>query len=445
MISATLKRSISALKQRFADVIPETRERLARLRKEHGNKVLGPITIEQVIGGMRGIKGLMTETSKLDAFKGIKFRGLTLPECQVRLPSAKREPLPEAMFYLLITGEVPSNSDCDILVREIAERSETIPEHTVRIVNSLPQHMHPMNQLSIGVLSLQTESKFVRAYNAGVKKENYWEYVLEDSLDLIARIPRIAAMIYRNTYKDRRLGPTDPSLDLSANFSKMMGFENEHFWELMRLYLTIHCDHEGGNVSAHATHLVGSALSDPYLAYSAGLNGLAGPLHGLANQECLKFLLKLQEKTGQNPTEEVVEKFVKEILASGQVIPGYGHAVLRVTDPRFVCQMEFAKRVMPKDPLCKLVATLYKVVPRVLKEAGKAANPYPNVDAHSGALLVYFGMREFDFYTVLFGVSRAIGVSAGLVWSRALGLPIERPNSLTMANIEEYVSKSTLA
>lgn len=443
MITASLKRAIS-MKQRFADVLPETRERLARLRKDHGSKVLGTITIDQVIGGMRGIKGLLTETSRLDAYKGIKFRGLTLPECQVRLPSAKREPLPEAMFYLLITGEVPSNSDVEELHADLSRRAETIPAHTERIINSLPKHMHPMNQLSIGVLSLQTESKFVKAYNAGVKKTDYWEYALDDSLDLIARLPRIAALIYRNQYRDGVIGQTDPKLDLSANFSKMMGYEDENFWELMRLYLTIHCDHEGGNVSAHATHLVGSALSDPYLSYSAGLNGLAGPLHGLANQECLKFLLKVQESTGPNPSEEAVEQFVKDLLASGQVVPGYGHAVLRVTDPRFVCQMEFAKRVMPADPLCRLVSTLYKIVPRVLKEAGKAANPYPNVDAHSGALLVYFGMTEYDFFTVLFGVSRAIGCCASLVWARALGLPIERPNSLTMSNLEEFVSKSTL-
>ena len=74
------------------------------------------------------------------------------------------------------------------------------------------------------------------------------------------------------------------------------------FAELMRLYLHFHCDHEGGNVSAFTAHVVGSALSDPYYAVSAGLNGLAGPLHGLANQECLAWILETMEKFGGGGT-----------------------------------------------------------------------------------------------------------------------------------------------
>ena len=428
--------------KRLVEILPETRDRLVKIRRAQGAKVLGPITIEQIIGGMRGIKGLLTETSRLDAFKGIKFRGLSLPECQIRLPSIKREPIPEAMFYLLITGEVPSNDEAEDLKQDLFQRAQGFPDSVEKILNSLPMSLHPMSQLSIGVLALQTESQFAQAYRKGAHREDYWISTLEDSMNLIARIPRIAAIIYRNKYRDGKLGEISKTADLSENFCRMMGYDSEKFWELMRLYLTIHCDHEGGNVSAHASHLVGSALSDPYLSYSAGLNGLAGPLHGLANQECLKFMLKMQEEVGNNASEADIEKFVRDTLAKGLVIPGYGHAVLRVTDPRFVCQMEFAQRYMPSDPLCKLIAELYKVAPRVLKETGKVSNPYPNVDAHSGALLSHFGMTENDFYTVLFGVSRAIGCCASLVWSRALGLPIERPGSVTMENLEDYVKKT---
>jgi citrate synthase len=443
MFSTVSRKSFASIYNRFVDILPETRERLVKVRRENGNKVLGAITIEQVIGGMRSIKGLLTETSRLDANKGIKFRGLSLPECQIRLPSVKREPIPEAILYLLITGEVPSNEEVETLKNDLAQRASTFPESAEKIINSLSSDLHPMSQLSIGVLALQTESKFAKAYRDGVNKYLYWESALEDCLDLVARIPKVAALIYRNKYRDRKLGEISPNGDLSENFCRMLGYNDESFWELIRLYLTIHCDHEGGNVSAHATHLVGSALSDLYLSYSAGLNGLAGPLHGLANQECLKFMLKMQEEVGNNATEAEIEKFVKDTLAKGLVIPGYGHAVLRVTDPRFVCQMEFAQRYMPDDPLCKLIANLYKVAPRVLKETGKVSNPFPNVDAHSGALLTHFGMTEFDFYTVLFGVSRAIGCGASYVWSRALALPIERPGSVTMENLEDFVRKSS--
>jgi len=217
----------------------------------------------------------------------------------------------------------------------------------------------------------------------------------------------------------------------------MLGLDDKSFYDLMRLYLVIHSDHEGGNVSAHTTHLVGSALSDPYLSFSAGMTGLAGPLHGLANQEVLKFLKDLQADLKGEVTSDQLRQWCEKHLASGQVIPGYGHAVLRKTDPRYTCQREFALKHLPDDPLFKLVSQLYEVVPDVLLKAGKAKNPWPNVDAHSGCLLQYYGLKEEDFYTVIFGVSRGLGVMSSLVWDRILELPIERPKSVTTEWIKQ--------
>jgi len=220
----------------------------------------------------------------------------------------------------------------------------------------------------------------------------------------------------------------------------MLGYKDAAFTELVRLYLTLHSDHEGGNVSAHATHLVGSALSDPYLSFSAGMNGLAGPLHGLANQECLSWTVELYNKLGKKDvSNEVLEQAVWDTLNSGQVVPGFGHAVLRKTDPRYTAQREFALKHLPNDPLFKLVSQLYSVVPGVLEKHGKTKNPWPNVDAHSGCLLTHYGMTEENFYTVMFGVSRALGVLASLVWSRALGFPIERPKSVTSQWVSQNI------
>lgn len=246
-----------------------------------------------------------------------------------------------------------------------------------------------MAQLSIAVVALQTESAFARAYRSGVSKAQYWDYTFEDANDLIAKLPAVAATIYRNVFKDGKVA-TSPGSDYSANFAHMLGYSDPAFIEMMRLYLTIHADHEGGNVSAHATHLVGSALSDPYLAFSAGLNGLAGPLHGLANQEVLRWTVNMQKEVGQNPTAESIKAYIWSTLKSGQVIPGFGHAVLRSTDPRYLCQREFAFKNLPDDPLFKLVSQLYEIVPKVLTEHGKTKNPFPNVDAHSGVLLQVF-------------------------------------------------------
>lgn len=435
MLRRTIPHPFSTLKTRLFQLIPENQRRFQRLRKEKGEFELGKITVDQVMGGMRGMVGLVTETSKLDARLGIRFRGLSIPECREKLPKRNVEPLAEGMVYLLMTGEVPTNEQVEEVRRDLASRA-ALPESVERLMSSLPTSMHPMTQLSIGVMALQPYSEFFRRYREGFPKSDYWQPTYEDAMNLMAKIPRLAAIIYRRTYKDGVTPPIDPTLDLAANFAHMLGYSDEGFNELMRLYMVIHCDHEGGNVSAHATHLLGSALSDAYLSYTAGLNGLAGPLHGLANQEFLKFLLSLQSKVGDNPTPTDIETYVRNLLSSGQVVPGFGHAVLRVTDPRFTCQQEFAQRVMPDDHLCRLVKLCYEVIPKVLAATGKVKNPWPNVDAHSGALLYHYGLREFDFYTVLFGVSRALGTMSSLVLSRGLGLPIERPESVTLEGLE---------
>lgn len=313
------------------------------------------------------------------------------------------------------------------------------------MIRSFPEGMHPMTQLSSAVLALQTDSVFAEAYRNGTPKSKYWEHTLEDLLTLTARLPEVAALIYRCTFKDSKVASYDSSLDYSANFCRMLGYDSPGFDELMRLYLVIHSDHEGGNVSAHATHLVGSALSDSYYALSAGLNGLAGPLHGLANQEVLRWILEVQEyfkKEGKEVTHDTIRDFAWMTLESGKVIPGYGHAVLRKTDPRYTAQRAFALKNLPDDELFKIVGTIYEVVPDVLKEHGKAKNPWPNVDSHSGILLVHYGMTEYDYYTVLFGVSRALGVLSQLFWDRALGFPLERPKSVTPEWLADYCSKN---
>jgi citrate synthase len=322
--------------------------------------------------------------------------------------------------------------------KEWANRSK-VPGHVFELIKTMPKDTHPMVLFSQAVLALESESKFAAAYHAGVKKDGYWEPCLEDALDLTAKLPIIAAFIYRFKYFGETKNPEyKPDQDYGLNFSRMMGVsEVEGYAELSRLYFILHSDHESGNVSAHATHLVGSALSDMYYAFSAGLNGLAGPLHGLANQECLGWLISVRDQFGGVPSREELYKFAWNTLNSGKVIPGYGHAVLRVTDPRYIAQLEFAQQNFPEDTLVKLAEMVYDVVPKVLKEQGKAKNPAPNVDAISGTLQYYYGVREFDFYTVLFGVGRALGVTANLVWARALGQPIERPKSLTTAMLED--------
>lgn len=419
-------------------------EKVKTLRKECGSAVLGQVTVEQAIGGMRGIPGMLWETSLLDPEEGIRFRGYSIPELQAKLPLAKPggQPMPEGLLWLLLTGDIPTKEQASAVTEMLRERS-TLPPFIANTLNTLHNDAHPMAQLATAVLALQSHSKFAAAYERGIPKTQYWDPVFEDSMDLIAKLPAIAALIYRRTYHGDLPPSPHPTLDWAANLAYMMGHgENDDALDMMRLYQTIHADHEGGNVSAHATHLVGSALSDPYLSFAAGMTGLAGPLHGLANQEVLRWLRDVRAQVGDSPSKEQLTDFVWSTLKSGKVVPGFGHAVLRKTDPRYTCQREFALTHMPDYPLFKLVSLLYEVVPNVLKETGKVKNPWPNVDAHSGVLLQYYGITEDRFYTVLFGVSRSLGVLSQGIWSRALGLPIERPKSLTMEALRQRASNA---
>ena len=433
------------LKEKFAAVAKPVAAEVKALIKEHGDKVLGEYTVAQVYQGMKGMIGMVTETSKLDANEGIRFRGYSIPELRAQLPKAPggTEPLPEGIFYLMLVGELPDYDAVHSISNEWARRS-IVPKHVLDVLEKMPSSTHPMTMFTMAIMAMQTESLFAKAYAKGISKKDYWDYVFEDSMNLIARLPRIAAYIYRKKYhNDIHIEP-DPKLDWAANLAHMLGFEEFDMKRLMRLYLTIHVDHEGGNVSAHATHLVGSALSDPYLAFAAGMNGLAGPLHGLANQEVLFWLQDmLKELGGKLPTKDEVAAFIKKTLEEGKVVPGYGHAVLRKTDPRFTAQQDFYNRYIKSqgktDDLIELVQLIYEVAPPILESTGKIKNPWPNVDAHSGVLLSHFGLKEYDFYTVLFGVSRALGVLASLIWDRALGSPIERPNPVTTEWIKNKI------
>jgi len=430
---------MDTLKEKFIKKATAEAESVKKFIAQYGEKSMGEYTVAQVYQGMRSITGLITETSKLDPEEGIRFRGYSIPELREKLPKAPNgtEPLPEGIFYLMLMGELPTVEEVNEITNNWARRS-IVPRHVFDTLDSLPANTHPMTEFSIGVMAMQTESLFAAAYAKGINKKDYWDYTYEDSMNLIARLPRVAAYIYRRKYKNNEHIEPDPKLDWAANMAHMMGYDNFDVYRLMRLYLTIHADHEGGNASAHTTHLVGSTLSDPYISFAGGMNALAGPLHGLANQEVVKWILQLREALGGGlPTKEQIAEYIKKTLAEGRVVPGYGHAVLRKTDPRFVAQQDFYRRYIKHDDICEIVQMVYEVAPPILQSTGKIKNPWPNVDAHSGSLLIHFGIVEYDFYTVLFGVSRALGVLASLLWDRVLGFPLERPGSTTTASLKK--------
>ncbi len=422
------------LQEKLAEQIPALREEVRNLLKQYGDKEVDKISVAQIFGGLRGVKALVCDTSSVPPERGLLIRGIPIVELADKLP--------EEIFYLLLTGEFPDEESLKSLMDDLKKRRK-VPDYVWKVLKAMPKDSHPMCMLNTAILVMEKESVFKKQYDKGVKREDYWIYTLEDALNLIARVPVVAAGIYRMKYNKGPRIPSNPKLDMGADFAKMLGIKNPNgeFTKLIRLYLVLHSDHESGNVSAATVQTVASALSDLYYALSAGLNGLAGPLHGLANQECLKFVLDLKKHFKGVPTDEQLRQFAWDWLNSGKVIPGYGHAVLRITDPRFDAFLKFGQTYCAKDQIFQIVEKIFNVVPQVLMEQGKAKDPWPNVDAGSGALLWYYGMKEFDYYTVLFAVSRTLGVTAQTVLARALGMPIVRPKSVTTQWIKDHVMK----
>lgn len=422
----------------------EIKNNLARLKSEIDqifiegrDAILSEVTVGQVYGGMRGLTALVCNTSFVDPYSGLHIGEYTVEDLSFKCP--------EEIFYLLCTGNLPETDFLSEFREEMNERSG-VPQYTWDLLRVLPNDTHPMSMLSLAILSMEQESVFKQKYLKGIAKSEYWRYTLEDALNVIAKLPELAAGIYRIRFCDGNLIERNPQLDWAGNLALMLGLpkSGKAFSDLMRLYLVLHCDHEGGNVSAFTSRVVNSALSDLYYAISAGLNGLAGPLHGLANQECLKFILAIRKKFGDQVSEEEIELHIKETLDSGKVIPGYGHAVLRVTDPRFTAFMNFGKQYCANNVCYQIAEKLFRVVPDILKnyKGGKVANPWPNVDAASGSLLYQFGLNQFDFYTVLFGVSRILGFCAQNILAQGLGQPIIRPKSVTNKWVAEKLMEN---
>lgn len=423
---------MEAIKKKLKEKGLEKSEILKKLIKDHGDTVIQETTMAQVLTGMKGIVALLTETSSLDSKEGIRYRGYTIPELRDKLPKLHKddEPLPEGLFYLLLMDEIPTMEEVKTISYEWSKRAHDIPQYVFDVIDAVPKDAHPMIQLNTAILAMSLQSQFRKAYESGMDKKDFWDPMFEGVMDLIARLPVIAAYIYRRVYHNESYISSSPTLDWAGNLANMMGFEDEAVHRLMRLYAIVHADHEGGNVSAHTTHLVGSALSNPYYSFAAGMNGLAGPLHGMANQDVMHWLDKLLFFSGNDtPTKEQVRAFALKTLDEGNVIPGFGHAVLRKTDPRYTVQLEFANKYAADAKYIKLANNIYDVVPDVLLATGKVKNPNPNVDAISGSLLSSFGITQHGIYTVLFGVSRSIGVLSSLVIDRLYGLPLERPKS----------------
>ncbi len=423
---------MSLLELKLAQALPQYVEEARALVCEHGTVKVGSVNIAQAYNGMRGVNALVCDTSEVHPQQGLIIRGKPI--------GGLLERLPEEIFWLLLTGELPNEEELTDLQIQIQARSH-IPPHIWTMLETMPEGSHPMAMLSAALTMMNHDSVFAyRVWNKNYSR--FWALMLEDALRLLGRLPMLAAGIYRLRYKKGETIPSNPHLSLADNFAKMLGFGgNPEFAKLLQLYLVIHSDHESGNATAYATLTAASALNDPYLSLAAGMNALAGPLHGLASEECLKFLQRYLHDNPDGGDRAAMESAIRENLAGGHVLHGFGHAVLRVTDPRYAALEAFGTKHFAGDPRLKAAQLMAEVGSKVLAENPRIKSPWPNVDAISGTVLSHYGFTDAGFYTVLFGVGLSIGLLAQLVLSRALNAPLIRPKSVTTNWLKGFVKR----
>jgi citrate synthase len=361
--------------------------------KDQDNKVLFEITEKHLNTGLRGFPVGTVRTSRVDPQKGVSYVGY---------PVADLAHLdPEAAVYLLYNKVLPDDKQLADFKADLAGRARLDPRVLEQLAQ-LPKSGHPMEWLITGILYLGMTGR-----NGDYK---------EDGLNLIARSPELIANVFRLRSGWGDPIPSRPELGLVENFVQMMGVpgaDPDNLIRLLRTFYVLHMDHGGGNLSTFTGKAVASGLADIYASLAAAMCGLYGPRHGRANQTCLNFVRKVGTS---DPVK--VEKFIRDQLASGGLIYGFGHAVLRAEDPRATIEYELGKQICPDDPLFQTALTMREVTVRVLSGIEKVANPYPNVDAVSGTLLNACGLTDSDFYTVLFGFSRIAGITAQIVDER---------------------------
>ncbi len=216
------------LHEKISAQLPAWRERMKSLAKEHADVVVDHVTVGQVVGGMRDIKSLLTDVSFVDPAEGIRFRGMSIPETLNALPKARggKMPLVGGLYYLLMIGEVPTKEQAQAVEAEWAKRAD-IPDYVYKMLKSMPKETHPMVLFSQAVLALQNGSVFAAKYHE-MKKDVYWEAALEDSLNLTAKLPLIAAFIYRMKYfGETKKMKYNPKQDYGLNFARMMKVDGQ--------------------------------------------------------------------------------------------------------------------------------------------------------------------------------------------------------------------------
>lgn len=370
------------------------------------------ITTDQLETGLRGYPIGYCTTSTVDPTKGLLYAGIKAEELAFSEP--------EEVIFLLYHGRAGKPEELRKFKEDLNKRAP-LKKETIEAINKLPPHGHPMALFAAAILILGME-------------EGEQDYE-KDCLNIIAKMPELVAHVINHRAGWGKTKPSKPELGIIENFTQMLNVPNKDeklLTQVFKLFHILHMDHGGGNLSTFVGKAIASGLEDMYGSIAGSMNALAGPRHGRANQDCLEFNEAMLKELGRDATAEDVEAYMRKILANNGLIFGFGHAVLRVEDPRAKILYDYAEKNFPENPLVKIAGLIRSVGPKVLKENPKISDPYPNVDAISGTVLAAAGFNYPDYFTVLFGLSRAIGIAIQIVYERVYardgkGTPIVRP------------------
>jgi len=418
--------------------IPSRAALAIKLMTKYRDSPIHEVTVENVMNGMRGLPCVLWEISESNA-TGVKHHGKSLQELEESLPKwpGSTQMSPEAMLWFLYTAEIPTPAEVQAFAADISRRA-AIPSDAQTFFDNVPKDLSPESQAIMMLIYLSRYSKFNSAISGGISKDELWKYALEDALDITARFPMLVGAVYAREHGVAHKAPflSSPDSDLAHNFARQIGKDNDtDFVEFTRLCWSFYMDH-GTSVSSHAMRLVSSAWTEPYTTLATGIIGGTGPLHAKAIADSVKFNLNVLSTLGADPSKEEILAYVGNCLAEGKIIPGYGHALLRVPDARLVILRRFLETHPSSDPkihsFLSLIQNMNENVPELLRERVRGMkNPHPNGDALNGCILYAYGLPS-DYLLSFFACSRAMGFQTQMIWDRALGLPMERPLSLTM-------------
>ncbi len=376
------------------------------------SRILFEITKDHLETGLRGVPVGYCVTSSVDPEKGLFYVGRPVSELASWTP--------DHVIYLLYHGKKGSDSEIKSFSEDLANRA-SLSEGYLEALKNLPKQGHPMKLFATALL-LAEGYEGVKGYK-------------EDCLNIIAKIPEITARVINRHAGWTQENISKPELGYMENFVHMLGLPNKdsrNLFRVLELFNVLHYDHGGGNLSAFTGKTIASGNEDIYGSLAGAMCALAGPLHGKANQDTLDFLSKMMQEIGERPSDEEVEAYIRNCLDRQEKIYGFGHAVLRVEDPRATVQFDLAQELYPDHPRVKIAEQYRRMGHKVLSENKKVSNPNPNVDCISGSLLTAAGFPHSEYYTVLFGLSRSVGIAIQIVYERCIaregkGVPITRP------------------